>query len=78
VSDDRTARRQRLEVDVDTRLMRVFMHYAPLMDSLDDEERRAMACALRAAYGEGYTDALREDAAGRRCELSRANGYATI
>lgn len=78
MTDDRTLRRQRLEVDVDTRLARVWRHYEPLLDRMDDEERTAFGAALRASYAEGYTDALREDNEGRRCELARANGYAVI
>lgn len=65
---------QALEVDVDTRLARVWAQ----VWQADTIDRSVFASALRMAYAEGYVDALREDTAGRRCSLASAHGYATI
>lgn len=74
------AQRARLNLDVDTRLARIWAQVWQVQsfDEMDARTRLVFAEALRAAYMEGYLDALREDNAGRRCELAVANGYATI
>lgn len=76
-------RRQRLQVDIDTRLAKawevIWAEGSVLRPILREEcstERDAFAAVLRYAYSKGYSDALAEDAAGRRDELARANGYA--
>lgn len=70
-----------IQVDIDTRLMQLWtMVWNPdygVDDKLseDEELRTQIAAFFRVAYGLGYSDALREDRAGRRAELHRTHGY---
>jgi len=78
--EERHERRQRLAIDVDTRMSEIWAtvwgERSVLLPVLqDDVKREALGAALRAAYALGYADALYEDSIGRRGELSRANGY---
>lgn len=60
-----------LEADIDIRLQ-------PLWDDLADMNQwnlGAVLAFMRAAYGKGYIDALREDMAGERGRLCRDFGY---
>jgi len=75
-------RLRELAADIDLRLIESWSVIAecesvlgPILD--DDDTRAAFASLLRIAYGRGYMDALREDAAGKRGELTRAHGYVT-
>jgi hypothetical protein len=72
-----------LAVDVDTRISELWLMawepatvVATLME--DADFAAAIGALMRAAYGKGYCDALREDAEGRRGELGRAHGYTLI
>lgn len=71
----------RLAVDVDLRLATVWMlglePSTHLADALGRDEtlRTTVGAMLRAAYFQGYSDALREDREGRRAELHRTHGY---
>lgn len=77
---NKTEREQGLQVDVDTRLTPIWTVawdntlIGQRMDE-DAELAKSVGLLLRAAYGLGYCDALREDSQGRRAELHRANGY---
>lgn len=78
--EERERRRDRLAIDVDTRLTDIWLVvWQPggvLRPTLEDEiTREAFGAAVRAAYAYGYRDALDDDAQGRRGELARANGY---
>lgn len=73
----------RLSVDIDTRLTAVWLAALdpdlPLADALDAGGsllRDVVGASLRAAYGQGYIDALQEDRAGRRAVLLSTHGYA--
>lgn len=84
MSDAPLERVQRLEIDIDTRIMDLWAtayeegsHIAPKLEA-DPELREMFGTFLRAAYGKGYTDALVEDADGRRSELQREHGYRQI
>lgn len=71
---------QRMELDVDTRLAKVWRIVwggSRLGAAINDDETalHQFGSCIRAAYGLGYGDALREDAEGKRGELGRANGY---
>lgn len=78
MSDERL---QRLAIDVDTRLTPLWLLVWEPGSALADAMSEAPALAdivgglMRAAYGLGYQDALREDRDGRRGELARAHGY---
>lgn len=69
---------QRLETDIDCRLAELWLTtWQPegVLQDLNEAQTTAMAATVRAAYGKGYTDALREDREGRRGELQRTHGY---
>jgi hypothetical protein len=72
---------QRLEADVDARLVELWAtlwRETPnaLTEALEDEVgRNLLMSVVRQAYGQGYHDALEEDAKGRRGELARRHGY---
>lgn len=71
-----------LALDIDVRLADIWatiLECEPeLGDVLEDDELRStFASLLRVAYGRGYLDALNEDTAGNRGELTRAHGYVT-
>lgn len=74
-------RPMRLAFDIDLRLA---FHWAswlgpgtPLAEAVagGDSVRDMVGAVVRAAYGQGYCDALREDKAGRRADLHRTHGY---
>lgn len=76
-------RAERLAVDIDTRLSElwaiVWADEHPLSAVLANEDTRdSFAAALRAAYGQGYTDSLREVRAGRPGALATDNGYRMV
>ncbi len=73
---ERAARRLRLELDIDCRMVDAWSQI--LAADLDDEQEAIVACALRVAYAIGYRDALNEDSLGRRNALARENGYLRI
>lgn len=76
-----TDRQGPLKVDIDTRLTELWLTIldpgSPIGRAIssDEELRDALGDALRCAYGQGYTDALREEKAGRRGELPSTHGY---
>lgn len=79
----REERIQGLSVAVDLRLLELWALICEgegVLESLmvDDTARVAFASCLRTAYAQGYQDALREDAEGRRGELALAHGYRTF
>jgi hypothetical protein len=81
VSAAEAARRQLLEADVDARLLELWaMLWREAPNALtstmeDDVARSLLASVMRQAYGQGYHDALLEDAEGRRGELATRHGY---
>lgn len=70
-----------LEVDVDTRIAELWAvawardSRLESLISTDADLAAAIGCLLRAAYGKGYCDALREVSAGRAAEIHRTHGY---
>ena len=81
---DRNERQTRLDIDVDTRLAEL---WALALDrdtvigaamAINADVAHSVGLLLRAAYGLGYCDALKEDREGRRAELARANGYRAL
>ena len=58
---------QALEVDIDTRLAALWLAIGEPLEEADPELRKVIGDALRCAYGQGYTDALREPTRGQRC-----------
>lgn len=65
-----------VELDIDTRchdLWALLDRWLRLEDNRPAEE--FVPSLLRAAYGAGYVDALREDRDGERGALLRAHGY---
>jgi len=58
-----------LELDIDIRLMKLWdeVNAAAQTDNWSEEWIATMAKFIRAAYGKGYTDALREDNLGQLC-----------
>lgn len=74
----RTDRLRGLEADVDSRLIEVWRAVwacAFVYSAIGDEVRAVFGSAVRAAYAQGYHDALCEDAEGRRGQLARQHGY---
>lgn len=63
-----------LEQDIDVRLMNL------VIEALFIEEwtPEAIMAFLRAAYGKGYVDALREDKDGNRAKLCLDHGYRAL
>jgi hypothetical protein len=75
-----SADRQGLEIDVDTRLAELWaLVWEPgtrIAGALEDDAvRDTFGHAIRAAYCQGYTDAIREVRDGRPGELARTHGY---
>lgn len=64
---------------IDARILEIWTAIAdgsPLGEAVDDDDAHAMLVAcLRAAYGKGYTDALKEIDGGRRPVLPSVIGY---
>lgn len=60
---------ERLSIDIDTRM---FSIWPVLAETFDNEELEIIAPFLRWAYGQGWTDALKEE----RGKLARDNDYA--
>jgi hypothetical protein len=80
-TEAKAERQQRLEADVDARLLELWAMLwretpNPLTSAIEDEEARSLlASVMRQAYGQGYHDALLEDAEGRRGLLASRHGY---
>lgn len=71
---------ERLALDIDLRLAFVWIEAldGTELDRLiggDGQLRAEFGALVRAAYGRGYIDALREDREDRRAELHRTHGY---
>lgn len=78
---EKAERLERLAIDIDTRLTTLWLVITEpdsvLADAMGNDEgvRNALGACLRAAYSQGYSDALREDRVGRRAELALTHGY---
>lgn len=69
-------RSELLDCEIDLRLLGLYDAIeGGVLDDLDERQRVALFATVRAAYGQGYMDALREDADGRRAELPRSLGF---
>jgi hypothetical protein len=62
---------QRLEADIDYRLMELWTEFPPI----EDWDVVIAAAFMRAAYGRGYIDALEEELVDERAKLCKDNGY---
>lgn len=62
-----------LELDVDVRMTELWGEAMEIPAA--DWELELVGAFMRACYGLGYADALKEDAEGRRAELMKDHGY---
>jgi hypothetical protein len=66
----RLAQTDALALDIDIRLRGIWKEAEGIDWDIDK-----MAAFIRAAYGQGYIDALKEDAQGQRAKLCIDHGY---
>lgn len=71
MSDKKPGRVELLELDIDIRLADLWKE----MDDVAEWDLVSVAIFMRAAYGKGYSDALKDDTAGNRGELCSDHGY---
>lgn len=81
MSEDATARLESMAIDIDTRLVELWLLAltpgSVVVAAFENNPalRDAVGGIMRTAYARGYIDALAEDKAGRRSELHKAHGY---
>jgi hypothetical protein len=62
-----------LALDIDIRLRNLWRETT----DVDEWDLKTVAAFIRAAYGQGYIDALKEDTQGQRAKLCTDHGYRT-
>jgi CHASE3 domain sensor protein len=63
-----------LEMDIDLRIRSLWAE----VEEIKEWDIERIAKFVRAAYGQGYVDALREDLEGLRAKLCHDHGYKAI
>jgi hypothetical protein len=63
-----------LSLDIDIRLRKLWVE----VEQVEQWDITQAAAFIRAAYGQGYMDALKEDAEGSRAKLCHDHGYRAI